>query len=134
MESGEHFLTGAVATAACLVALAGRYGRKTLAALGVYGVGLSVFVDLDHFVQARYYVGDWRHLRAVLADPLNAIWGQEWVFEDLEMERERLGSHVVIGTLLVGGLLVVAPPVAALTGVVLAVHVTCDVLRDAGLA
>ncbi|HMB49944.1 MAG TPA: hypothetical protein VKM69_04730, partial [Natronoarchaeum rubrum] len=96
MESGEHLIAGTVATAACLVALAGKYGRRTLAALGVYGVGLSVFVDLDHFLLARYYVGDWRHLRQVLANPRDVLVGQEWVFEDVEMERERLGSHLVV--------------------------------------
>ena len=134
METVEHLVTGAVATAACLVALAGKCRRRTLAALGVYGVGLSVFVDLDHFLLARYYAGDWRHLRRVLANPRDALVGQEWVFEDLEMEEERLGSHLVVGAALIAGFLVVAPVVAAVTAAVLSVHVTCDVLRDRGLA
>lgn len=134
METTEHLVAGTVATAACLVALAGKCGRRTLAALGVYGVGLSVFVDLDHFLLARYYAGDWRHLRRVLANPRDALVGQEWVFEDLEMERERLGSHFVVGAALIGGFLALAPVAAAVTAVVLAVHVTCDVLRDAGIA
>jgi hypothetical protein len=106
-----------------------------LAGLVVYGVALSVFVDLDHFVIARARTGDWSHLRAVLADPRNGIRGQEWVFADVEgMARQRLASHLILGALLVTGLRRRSPLLAAYTGIVLAAHVICDLLRDSGRA
>jgi hypothetical protein len=45
--------------------------------------------------------------------------------------RTRLVSHLVIAALLVGGLWGVEPGLAIVAGVVLAVHVCCDVAWDA---
>ena len=135
MYSREHFLLGAVAAGIMLVPLSETFGPPILAALFCYGVLLSVFVDLDHFVLTRLRTGDWRHLRACLAEPTAAFGDQDWVFEDVDdMEHERILSHAVLGGALVAALLVVSVPVAVFTAVLLYVHVLADLLRDNGLA
>ena len=135
MESLEHAAVGSVVSTLAALALRSLVSPLKLAGLFVYGVALSVLVDLDHFVIARARTGDWSHLRAVLADPRNGIRGQKWVFADVEgMARQRLASHLVIGTVLVTGLRRRSPLLAAYTGVVLAAHVVCDLLRDSGRA
>jgi len=98
-----------------------------------YGVALSVLVDLDHFVIARAEVGDWRHLRRVVADPTLVLFRQEELFE-IGFARERLASHVVIGAVLALAWVALAPVVAVVTVAVVAAHVVADVLRDCGLA
>ena len=134
MESLEHLAIGAVVSVLAVVVLWDTYPATALAALVCYGVGLSVFVDLDHFVLARLRTGDWAHLRAVLRDPRNAIRGQEWIFADLEdFPRERLLSHALITVVLVSSLWFVDETLAAFTALVLVVHVACDILRDAEL-
>ncbi|WP_433624059.1 hypothetical protein [Halomicrococcus sp. NG-SE-24] len=135
MYSREHFLLGAVAAGLMLVPLSRTFGPLVLAALFGYGVLLSVFVDLDHFVLTRFRTGDWRHLRACLAEPTAAFGDQDWVFEDVDdMEHERILSHAVVGGALVAALLVVSVPVAVFTAVLLYVHVLADLLRDNDLA
>ena len=134
MESLEHLAVGALVSALAVGYLWETYPTTILVLLFCYGVGLSVFVDLDHFVLARYRVGSWRHLRAVLRDPRNAIRGQEWIFADLaEFPRQRLGSHVLITIVLVGAFLAIDVVLAAFTALVLVVHIGCDLLRDAEL-
>lgn len=134
MESTEHLVAGIVPTVGWTAVYAGDYSAAALIGLAVYGVALSVFVDLDHFLLARFRAGDWSHLRSVLASPRDAVRGQEWIFSDLVMYRQRLASHAVIGALLVGLWYPFEPAVAALTALVLGVHVCCDVLRDGGIA
>ncbi|WP_423744237.1 hypothetical protein V5735_14950 (plasmid) [Haladaptatus sp. SPP-AMP-3] len=137
MYSREHFLIGAVASALLLVPLSGRFGTPLLVALFVYGVLLSVFIDLDHFVLTRFETGNWRHLRACLANPTDAFGDQDWVFEDVdsaELEHMRILSHVAIGGVLVGVTAFLWPPVAVFTAVVLYCHVLADLLRDNGVA
>ena len=134
MESLEHLAIGSLVSVLAVAVLWDTYPATVLAALVCYGVGLSVFVDLDHFVLARLRSGDWAHLRAVLRDPQNAIRGQEWIFADLEdFPRERLLSHALITVVLVSGLWFVDETIAAFTALVLVVHVGCDLLRDAEL-
>ena len=134
MESLEHLVIGSLVSVLAVVVLWETYPATVLAALVCYGVGLSVFVDLDHFVLARLRSGNWAHLRAVLRNPRNAIRGQEWIFADLEdFPRERLLSHAFITVVLVSSLWFVDETLAAFTALILAVHIACDLLRDAEL-
>ena len=131
METLEHAAVGTVVSALALALVRPAVSPLKLASLFVYGVALSVLVDLDHFLIARVRTGHWSHLRAVLSDPVNGIYGQEWVFADMEgMARQRLASHALVGTALVALLRRRSPPVAAYTGIVLCAHVVCDLLRD----
>lgn len=130
MYSREHALVGAVTSAAALVPLAGRFALPWLAALFAYGVLLSVFVDLDHFLLARVRTGDWSHLRACLRRPRAALTDQEWIFDDLELERERLLTHALVGGALTAAGALVGPAVGVFTAVVVYVHVLADLLRD----
>lgn len=137
MYSREHLAIGAVVSALLLVPLSRRFGVPLLVALFVYGVLLSVFIDLDHFVLTRLETGSWRHLRACVANPRDAFGDQDWVFEDMKntgLEHLRILSHVAIGGVLVGVLVVLWPPVAVFTAVVLYFHVLADLLRDNGVA
>lgn len=134
MQSKEHFLLSLPTTALALVPAARRYSPHELAALACYGVGLGVFVDLDHFVLARVHVGDWRHLQDCLRDPIGAFTDQEGMFEEMGMARQRLVSHLLIGGMLTVVTGFVDRAIAVLTAAVIAVHVLADVLRDHELA
>ncbi|PSP77762.1 hypothetical protein BRC81_09735 [Halobacteriales archaeon QS_1_68_20] len=103
-------------------------------AVVAYGVAVSVLIDLDHFLLARVQAGDWTHLRRALSDPARALWDQAWVLEGVELERQRLATHVVVGTALVVGLWLVTPALARLTAALLGAHVLADLLRDYGVA
>jgi len=130
MESAEHAAVGAM-VAAATVRLAGGGRSLSSAVLWAYGVAISVLIDVDHFPIARVLVGDWRHLRRVLADPALLVVGQDRIF-DVDFHRTRLLSHLVIGGGLVAALRRRAPPAAAVTAACLGVHVLADVLRDRG--
>lgn len=135
MYSREHFVLGAVTAALLAVPLAGSYSLPVLAVLLAYGVGLSVFIDLDHFAIARLRTGDWSHLRACLADPKAAFTDQERIFDDLDPLRfERLLSHLLVGGALTVASFALRPSVAVFTAVVVYVHVVADLLRDAEIA
>lgn len=131
MQSREHAAVGA-AVSALLVALQfDVLSVPVAAALVVYGVAVSVLVDLDHFVVTRLLVGDWRHFRRVLDRPTDVFGDQEWIFEDVhDFEVERLLSHALLGGVLVGGAALVDGGLAAFTAVVLYAHVLADLLRD----
>ncbi|WP_435154947.1 hypothetical protein [Haladaptatus sp. DFWS20] len=136
MYSREHFLIGVVVSGLLLVPLSERFATPLLAGLFVYGVLLSVFIDLDHFVLTRIRTGSWRHLRACLRNPTAAFGDQDWVFEDVdsaELEHERILSHALLGGVLVGVLLLVSPAAAVFTAVVLYFHILADLLRDNGV-
>ena len=92
-------------------------------------VGLSVLIDVDHFPIARVAVGDWRHLRRVLADPALLLFGQDEIF-DLDFRRTRIASHLLVGAGLTATLRRRAPAAAVVTAVCLAAHVVADALRD----
>ncbi|SIR27753.1 hypothetical protein SAMN05421858_2081 [Haladaptatus litoreus] len=133
MYSREHFLIGVVVSGLLLVPLSERFGTLLLAGLFVYGVLLSVFIDLDHFVLTRIRTGSWRHLTACLKNPVAAFGDQDWVFEDVDsedLEHERILSHVFLGGVLVALSVFVSPAVAVFTAVVLYFHVLADLLRD----
>lgn len=131
MYSRAHGAIGAVVSAVWLPARMGELSIATAAGLLAYAVAVSVLIDLDHFLLARAYAGDWRHLRRALADPARALWDQAWVLEGLEdLERARLATHAVVGAGLLGGLWLVARDLATFTAVLLVAHVVADLLRD----
>ena len=137
MYSREHFVIGSVVSGLSVAALRETFALPVLAALFLYGVLLSVFIDLDHFVVARRHASDWSHLRACVSDPVYAFTKQDEVFEGIpetQIQLERLLSHAVLGGSLTAALAVVSVPVAVFTAVVVYAHVVADLLRDAGFA
>ena len=134
MQSFEHASIGAVAGAAVLFVLRRSSSLASNALLWAYGVFLSVFIDLDHFVIARRKAGDWSHLRAAVTNPAWAFTEQEEVFPDLRFPVERLLTHAVIGGVLTLLWLPVSASVAIFTAVMVYVHVVADMLRETGLA
>lgn len=136
MKSPEHATLGAIASLLLVVALPVSVPVEA-AGLVAYGVLLSVFVDLDHFVVARYHAGDWSHLRRCVTDPVFAFTQQEQVFDGVDtrtLEVHRLLSHVLLGGALVAGTFLFRPVYALFTAGVLYVHVVADLLRDGDLA
>jgi hypothetical protein len=136
MKSPEHAAIGAVASLLLAVALPVAVPFEAAALVG-YGVVLSVFVDLDHFVVARYHAGDWSHLRRCVTDPAFAFTQQEQVFEGVDtrtLEVQRLLSHLLVGGVLVVSIALFRPVYALFTAGVLYVHVLADLLRDADIA
>jgi hypothetical protein len=137
MKSPEHAVLGAIASGILVAVLSGISVPLEAAVLFAYGLVLSVFVDLDHFLVARYHAGDWSHLRRCVTDPVFAFTEQEQVFEGVDtrtLEVHRLLSHVLLGGALVGVLALFEPIYALFTAVVLYVHVVADLLRDAEIA
>lgn len=131
MKSGEHFLVSVPVVGAVLAAVRERYSPRRLAGLAVYGLGLGVLIDLDHFVLARLRVGDWRHARNCLRDPSRVFFDQANLFQGTgEMASLRLLSHVLLGGTLTALTARRSRPVALLTAVVLYGHVLADLLRD----
>ena len=136
MKSPEHATLGAIASVLLVLALPVSVPLEA-AGLVAYGVLLSVFVDLDHFLVARHLSGDWSHLRRCVTDPAFAFTEQERVFEGVDtrtLEVRRLLSHMLVGGALVGSLAFLVPVYAIFTAGVLYVHVVADLLRDGKLA
>ncbi|MFC4450214.1 hypothetical protein [Halorussus aquaticus] len=136
MKSPEHATLGAIASLLLVFTLPVSVPLEA-AVLFAYGVLLSVFVDLDHFVVARYHAGDWSHLRRCVTDPVFAFTEQEQVFEGVDtrtLEVHRLLSHLLVGGALVAALALFAPVYALFTAGVLYVHVVADLLRDGEIA
>jgi hypothetical protein len=133
VQSPEHAAIGGTVSAA--VAWAVAPSLPVWLGLTLSGLALSVLIDLDHFPIARWYAGDWRHLRAALADPADALVDQDGTFDDVpDFEALRLGTHLLLGAPLVVLLAVLWRPAAVVAGCALAVHVGCDLLRDYGVA
>ncbi len=130
MKSSEHAVVG---TAVSMIGVR-LFGQELSVAqklgLWLYGVVLSVVIDLDHFVLGRYYLGDWSMLNEAISDPARAFTDPAWLFTDVDMETERLLSHAIIGGLLSLGLFVLTPLLGAFTALVLYAHGLCDLLRD----
>jgi len=131
MRSSEHFLASVPVVALALTSLRDQCGRVRLAVLGVYGLALGVGIDFDHFLLARLYAGDWRHLRYLLRNPIAAVTEQEGIFEDVrDMTLQRLLSHVLLGGALIGLTKRASGALGLVTTVVLYWHLLCDLLRD----
>ncbi|MFC6961876.1 hypothetical protein [Halocatena marina] len=134
MKSTEHAVVGAIVGAVGALALGERLSRPAKVVLWCYGVFLSVFIDLDHFLLARYLTGDWELLFEALSDPKRAFTAPAWLFEGLTMRTERLLSHTIIGGVLTLVTFVITPFLAVYTAVVLYAHLLCDLLRDTRVA
>jgi len=136
VNSHEHALGGLLTSVLLAGAFHSQFSPGGLAALVVYGVLLSVFIDLDHFLIVGVLDGELTTLRACLRDPVWAFTDQEAVFaEQSGLEVLRLLSHALIGGVLsVLFLVVSAPTLAVFTACVVAVHGVLDLLRDAGIA
>lgn len=88
--------------------------------------------SVDHFSIARYNSGDWSALRSVLVRPSVVVLDQGAIFDDFRVwPLQRLLTHVVLGGLLVGSLVLVAPTLAVLSAVVLYAHVLMSVFPAA---
>lgn len=136
MKSAEHATLGAVVGAVAVALLFPREPFLLRTALWVGGVGLSVFVDLDHFVIARGMRGDWSNLRRAVSNPRVGLVEQERVF--VGVDEPRLRQYRLLSHLLVGGVLVALTArldgrLAVLVAVLLYVHVVADLVRDAEL-
>jgi hypothetical protein len=133
MKSGEHFLL-TLPVVGCVLARMDERSPRRLVALTVYGLGLGVLIDLDHFVLARLRVGDWRHLVTCLRSPRRVFTDQENLFKGTGgMANLRVLSHVLVGGVLVALARRVSRPVGTLTAAVLYTHVLADLLRDNGV-
>ncbi|WP_137286786.1 hypothetical protein [Halorussus salinisoli] len=136
MKSPEHATLGAIASGILVTVLPVSVPLEAGVLFG-YGVLLSVFVDLDHFVLARYHAGDWSHLRRCVTDPVFAFTEQEQVFEGVDtrtLETHRLLTHLLGGGLLVAALALFSSVYALFTAGVLYVHVVADLVRDGKIA
>ncbi|WP_396613166.1 hypothetical protein ACH9L7_07870 [Haloferax sp. S1W] len=134
MKSLEHAVVGAVVGVAAGVTLHPPGGMPLLVVGAVF---LSVFIDLDHFLIARFERGDWENLRTAVTNPRVGLVDQEDVFPEFgpRFNLKRLLSHHLIGGVVVGGLAVAgAATLAGFVGVVLYAHIVCDFLRDLELA
>lgn len=137
MKSGEHAAVGAVVGSVAALVLVGYSPLPLFVGFVAYGVLLSVFVDLDHFLLSRAVVGDWRHLRLAVTNPRIGLIEQEKVFEGYDdvLRPRRLLSHHVVGGVLAFGLVAIGSETLAIfSAVVLYAHVLCDYLRDLGYA
>ena len=100
----------------------------------IVGLGLGVGIDADHFPLARLNRGDWAPLRRCLRDPSIVVFDQDAIFEEGDVgARRRLLSHVVIGSLAVGGLSLLNRPLAMMGALVLGTHLLQDVVYDVWL-
>lgn len=133
MRSTEHATIGAVVGALAVSFLARGRSPSTKLALWIYGLLLSVFIDLDHFVIARMKTGSWSHLRKAVRHPIWAFTEQEQVF-DVDMTLERLVSHVLVGGLLILLFRPISRLLAVFSAVIVCAHVLADLLRETGVA
>lgn len=134
MYSKHHAaLSVAVGAGALVVLPQVRIGSVAVpsAALLAYAVALGVFVDLDHFLIARYRTGSWAALRFCLRNPTAAFASQDRIFDPGDVGTlHRLLSHLLVAGVLVLLLSVASVSLAALTAVVLYAHLVSDVVWD----
>ena len=130
MRSTEHATIGALCGVLAVPLLARGRSLPTKLALWIYGLLLSVFIDLDHFVIARAKTGSWSYLTTALRHPVWAFTNQTQVFPDVSMKLERLASHVLIGGALVALFHPVDLSFAVLSAIIVYAHVLADLLRD----
>ncbi|SEQ41501.1 hypothetical protein [Natrinema salaciae] len=111
------------------------FGTPVPAALVVaYGTAVGVFIDLDHFLIARFKTGHWDAVRFCLSHPATAVGDQSAIFEPGDVGvLSRLLSHVVIGGVAVPVLAALSVPLAIVTGAVLYAHLLADLVWDIAL-
>nr|WP_255682011.1 hypothetical protein [Natrinema sp. SYSU A 869] len=96
-----------------------------------YGTAVGVFIDLDHFLIARFKTGRWDAVRFCLSNPRAAVADQSEIFEPGDVGvLSRLLSHVVIGGIVVPVIAAVSVPLAIVTGAVLYAHLLADLVWD----
>ncbi len=96
-----------------------------------YGTAVGVFIDLDHFLIARFKTGRWDAVRFCLSNPRAAVADQSEIFEPGDVGvLSRLLSHVVIGGVVVPAIAALSVPLAIVTGVVLYAHLLADLVWD----
>lgn len=96
-----------------------------------YGVAVGVFIDLDHFLIARFKTGNWDAVRFCLSNPGTVVADQSQIFDPGDVGvLSRLLSHVVIGGLAVPAIAVVSVPLAIVTAGVLYAHLLADLVWD----
>ena len=128
MLSKHHLLLSIAAGAALVPLLPAVYPWWFVVG---FATALGVGVDFDHFLVARLNQGDWSATVRGLRNPRLVFFDQTNLFpEDALWARQRLLSHAIIGSVLVGGLLLVAPWVALVAAVTLWVHFVADLLWD----
>lgn len=128
MYSSHHATLSVLAAVALLPFVSTGLGPVGVVA---YAVVLGVGVDFDHFLVARYNAGDWRALRACLADPRRVFVSQDEIFAPEEVRVvERLLTHVVLGGVVVALLAGALVDLAVVSAVVLYVHVLADLVWD----
>lgn len=133
MRSTEHATVGAVVGALALAVLARGRPLPAKLALWIYGLLLSVFIDLDHFLIARAKTGSWSYLTRAVRRPVWAFTEQGEVFPDVGMKLERLVSHVAIGSALVVLFRPLSRLLAVFSAGIVSAHVLADVLREMGI-
>ncbi|MHB9285500.1 hypothetical protein ACKVMT_00490 [Halobacteriales archaeon Cl-PHB] len=100
-------------------------------ALLAWAAAVGVFVDLDHFLLARWRTGSWEPLRRTLSSARVAVVDQEEIFETGDVgQMRRMASHLVIAGVLTGLLALVSASLAVATAVVLYAHVLGDAVWD----
>ncbi|MCW8172558.1 hypothetical protein D8S78_09985 [Natrialba swarupiae] len=87
-------------------------------------------VDLDHFFIARAKTGNWAAVRYCFANPVAAILDQRRIFDRGDVGVLSSPESPVDRRVLVLLFALESVAVAILTGVVLYVHVVCDVAWD----
>nr|WP_306060071.1 hypothetical protein [Natronococcus sp. AD5] len=96
-----------------------------------YGTAVGVFIDLDHFVIARFKTGTWDPLRFSLVNPFAAFTDQDRIFDRGDVGAlTRLLSHLMLTGILVPALALASVSLAVITAVVLYAHVVADVAWD----
>ncbi|WP_436347940.1 hypothetical protein [Natronorubrum sp. FCH18a] len=99
--------------------------------LVVYGTAVGVFIDVDHLLIARFKTGTWDAVRFCLANPVAAVADQARIFGPGDVGvLSRLLSHLLIIGVVVPALALSSVSLAILTGIVLYVHLVCDVVWD----
>ena len=134
MRSVEHATIGAVVSTLATALLARGRSLPTKLALWIYGVLLSVFIDLDHFLIARLKTGSWSYFTRAVRHPVWAFTEQRDVFPDVEMRGDRLVSHVFIGYALFGLLRRASHLLAIFSAIIVTAHVLAVVLRELRIA
>lgn len=108
-------------------------GSTTVPGLAVivYGTALGVFIDLDHFLIARFKTGSWNALRFCLVNPLAAFTDQDRIFSRGDVGAlTRLLSHLLLTGILVPALALTSLPLGIVTAAVLYAHIVTDVAWD----
>ena len=102
-----------------------------VAAVVAYGTAVGVLIDVDHLLIARFKTGTWDAVKFCLSNPVAAVADQEQIFGPGDVGvLSRLLSHLLIIGVGVPALALASLDLAVLTGVVLYVHLVCDVIWD----